>query len=186
MNTCKVAWLVLRANIFQLLVYLLATVVMAALLGIGIGDNAGSDDQTNTYDPPTTTLAIIDRDSAGAHATGTALRSYLSATADIVEVTDDTQAIQDAIATQYVNLIVIVPQGYVDSFTRAAHDGGTLPSLGLAGASGSESTDSASPQLTMASPRTHPSGSNRLPAPRRRFRRAHAYAHRHSPSCSTR
>lgn len=147
MNTCKAAWLVLRANIFQLLVYLLATVVMAALLGIGVGENAGSGDQTNTYDPPTATLAIIDRDSAGAHATGAALRSYLSATADIVEVTDDTQAIQDAIATQYVNLIVIVPQGYADSFTRAAHDGGTLPSLGLAGASGSESTDSASVQM---------------------------------------
>ena len=148
MTTCKAAWLVLRANMFQLLIYLLATGVMAAMLGIGIGLASDGDDQTSAYGPPTASLAIIDRDSAGGHATGAALRSYLSSSADIVDIEDTTQAIQDAIATDYVDVIVIVPQGYTASFTKAARTQGALPTLSLAGSgNGTDSTGSTAARM---------------------------------------
>lgn len=144
MTTCKTAWLVLRANLGQLLAYLIGLSMLAGLLAMGVSMNF-SDTDAQSFDPPRSTLAIIDRDSNGGHRFGTALRSYLKSSADIVDVQDSEMAIDDAMATQQVDVIIIVPQGYAQDFTSATQSGGAVPALEYVGTgNGDDSTENGS------------------------------------------
>lgn len=141
MTTCKTAWLVLRANLGQLLAYLIGLSMLAGLLAMGVSmDSSNTDAQS--FDPPRSTLAIIDRDSNGEHRFGTALRSYLTGSADIVDMQDSEMAIDDAMATQQVDVIIIVPQGYAQDFVSAARSSGDMPALEYVGTgNGEDSTE---------------------------------------------
>ncbi len=149
MTTCKAAWLVVRAHLPQLLAYLIGLGMLAALLAWG---TVGSTSQTGaqTFDPPRNNVAIIDRDSDGGHCVGDALRTYLASNANLVDIEDSETAIDDAIATQQADFIVIVPQGYADDFTSAVKNSTDMPRLGSVGSGGSGSNDGGSESAVSA------------------------------------
>lgn len=120
MTTCKTAWHIVRANLPLLLSYLLGLCFISGMTGMGVASLSDTTSITE-YTPPSASVAIIDRDDASGHLTGTAIHSYLEESSTIVQVDDTTDAIQDALTSGYANLIVIIPQGFTDSLVPSSH-----------------------------------------------------------------
>ena len=122
MNTCKAALRIIFRHRIYLLIYLvgLSLVMMAVMVGVTAQQN--TFDSPDTYTPERARVTVIDRDAdAGTIADG--LRQYLAQTSDVVEVEDSLKALQDAVATNYTDLIVIIPQGYARQFAQAVVSG---------------------------------------------------------------
>ena len=124
MNTCKAAMRVVWRHRIYLLIYLvgLSMMMMAMLLSqFSSGAQLGGDSEAG-YAPQQATVTVIDRDgNAGTIAGG--MRQYLALTSHLVGVADTPQALQDAVATNYTDLIVIIPQGYATAFAEAVAQG---------------------------------------------------------------
>ncbi|MFT9008694.1 MAG: ABC transporter permease [Bifidobacterium sp.] len=132
MQTFKSALRILWAHKVYMLVYLIGFGALMLSLGISSIVAAGNDtgaisanasdsatsDQTEVASKlPKAKIAVIDRDS-GNLAEG--LRDYLSHSATIVKLDDTPQRLQDAIARNDVDLIVVISKGYSQRFETAA------------------------------------------------------------------
>ena len=69
------------------------------------------------FHPDTARVAVIDRD-GNADGISSALRSYLALDGEMVDLADDSEALQQAVASNYVDLIAIVPHGFASDYQK--------------------------------------------------------------------
>jgi len=108
MQVYKAFFKVIQKNRGQILIYLVVFMVLALLL-------------TNTYNPPQNTdfskvkvnIAFINNDDDSQLVAG--LKTYLSENANLVDLPDDTQKLQDALFFREVEYILRVPAGFTEA-----------------------------------------------------------------------
>ena len=116
MNTCKAALRILHARKLYVIIYLVW--IGAMMLGISWQImHASRNADSTTYQPSAAQVAIIDRD-ADADGLASSLRSYLSTDSEIVDIADDDESLQQAVASNYVDLIAIIPKGFAERYQR--------------------------------------------------------------------
>lgn len=122
MNTCKAAMRILKARKLYVIIYLvlIGTMMFSLSWQIMRGSSAAG---ASTYEPKPARIAVIDRDNNAEHVTES-LRSYLALDGEIVDIDDDSVSLQQAVASNYVDLIAIVPEGFAEHYLQYA-DGGT-------------------------------------------------------------
>ncbi|KAB7788468.1 ABC transporter permease [Bifidobacterium cebidarum] len=127
MNTYKATVRVLLAHRTYIIVYLILMGIMMFTLSWS-QLTASMQPVVDTYEPDKVNVAVIDRDgNRGGIAKG--LRNYLSESATMVELDDTAQSLQQAVASNWVDLIVVIPRGYADEFLDAAQSGKDMPTL---------------------------------------------------------
>ena len=105
MNTCKAALRILHARKLYVIIYLVW--IGAMMLGISGRSSCLTKRGQHHYQPSAAQVAIIDRD-ADADGLASSLRSYLSTDSEIVDIADDDESLQQAVASNYVDLIAII------------------------------------------------------------------------------
>ena len=122
MNTCKAAMRILKARKLYVIIYLvlIGTMMFSLSWQIMRGSSAAG---ASTYEPKPARIAVIDRDNNAEHVTES-LRSYLALDGEMVDIDDDSVSLQQAVASNYVDLIAIVPEGFAEHYLQYA-DGGT-------------------------------------------------------------
>lgn len=125
MNTCKATLRILAAHKLYLIIYLvLMSVMMFSLSWSLLSSNASSAsaDADPTYEPGRPVVAVVDRDSnRGGIAQG--LRAYLSESSTLTDLPDDPESLQQAVASHWADLIVIIPDGFAQGLLDSAAAG---------------------------------------------------------------
>lgn len=127
MNTCKATLRILSAHKLYLIIYLvLLGILMLSMSWSMLSSSASSANAGTsadpTYEPGRPTVAVVDRDAnRGGVADG--MRSYLSASSDLTDLPDDPETLQQAVASHWTDLIVIIPDGFAQGLLDAAADG---------------------------------------------------------------
>lgn len=129
MRTCKAALRVIRGHLGAILGYLLGTSALMVVLSVGVVSMLASGSDSMSFSPDKATVAVVDRDTESGHAFGRGLRKALEDKSELIEVRDDLRTMQDAVATDAVKLMVVVPEGYAADLAQAAQTGGDLPQL---------------------------------------------------------
>ncbi|MBT1176367.1 ABC transporter permease [Bifidobacterium callimiconis] len=126
MNTCKVTLRILIAHRLYVIIYL----VMIGVLMFGIGWSLlDSGSKTgDTYAPSRPLVAVIDRDD-GRGGIANAMRDYVKADGELISLQDDSETLQEAVASNYVDLIVIIPDGYADALLDSVSSGADAPQV---------------------------------------------------------
>ena len=116
MNTCKTALRILKSRKMYLVIYLgfIGIMMFAISWQIMRGSMTGGDE---VFHPDTARVAVIDRD-GDADGISSALRSYLALDGEMVDLADDSEALQQAVASNYVDLIAIVPHGFASDYQK--------------------------------------------------------------------
>ncbi|PJM79852.1 ABC transporter permease [Bifidobacterium scaligerum] len=127
MNTCKATVRVLLAHRTYIIIYLVLMGIMMFTLSWS-QITAATRTVADTYEPEKVNVAVVDRDSnRGGIAEG--LRDYLSDSATLVKLDDDPESLQQAVASNWTDLIVIIPNGYAADFLKAAQSGSDMPKV---------------------------------------------------------
>ena len=118
MNTCKAALRILKARKLYVIIYLvlIGTMMFSISWQIMRGSTAA---RATTYEPESARIAVIDRDDDAEHV-AQSLRSYLALDGEMVTIDDDSISLQQAVASNYVDLIAIVPQGFAERYLQYA------------------------------------------------------------------
>ncbi|KAB8287445.1 multidrug permease ABC transporter [Bifidobacterium ramosum] len=127
MNTCKATVRVLIAHRTYIIIYLVLMGVMMFTLSWS-QITAANRPVADTYEPAKVNVAVVDRDDNRGGIAG-ALRDYLSESATLIDLKDDSESLQQAVASNWTDLIVIIPNGYADRFLAAARSGGAMPQV---------------------------------------------------------
>ena len=107
MNTCKATLRVLFSHRAYLLIYLVFVGIM--MLSISWSMLSGtSDSAAAAFEPAKMRVAVIDRDSDRG-GIASSMRTYLSDSSELVNVDDASETLQQAVASNWVDLIVIIP-----------------------------------------------------------------------------
>ncbi len=108
-------------------VYLLVYVGFLSCMGVFISAsiNSGVADD-GSYTATKVPIAVVDRDQSEL---SESLTAYLGETAELVDVADDSFAMQDAVATGEVRYLLVIPQGYGEDYLEAARTGAVEPTL---------------------------------------------------------
>lgn len=140
MRTCKTAFLVIWSHktVF-FLGYLFACSLMMIVLSVGVVHGVLNDgnERAITFHQSTVGVAVIDRDTDSQHAFKQGLERALADNATFHDVRDTTRDMQDAVATDQIKLLVIIPRGYTERFVQAAREGSAMPSVDTVTGSGS-------------------------------------------------
>ena len=111
-------------------IYLGVYVLFLSAIGSFItGSAVYVDEAAETYEPARASIAVVDRDGSEL---SRALRDHLATQNDVVDVSDESFALQDALATSQANVAVVVPEGFGDALLDAARTEGDLPSIEVA------------------------------------------------------
>lgn len=136
MRICESALAIAFRHPIYLGVYVLFLSVLGVFLTIGAQPGstqasgfASTEQQEDSYASAHASVAVIDRDGSELSAE---LSAHLEETQELVDVADDSFAMQDALATGLVEAIVIVPEGYEAELFACARAGEELPSLQIA------------------------------------------------------
>lgn len=118
-------------------IYLLIYLVVMSLMGVFVASQSIPPSTDGSMPEAPAAVAVIDRDGS---AVSRGLAAYLGREAELVEVADTQRALQDAVAQESVDCLLVVPPGYGDAPVEAARTGVEAPalesSLGTSGAAG--------------------------------------------------
>lgn len=128
MSICKYALLIARRHPFYLSIYVVFLSAMGVfMLGSFPSDEvAAPDGDAIEYQSQ---IALIDRDNSEL---SRALYEHLQATDELIDVEDESYALQDALATSQVDAVLIVPEGFGEALFDAARSEDELPGLEVA------------------------------------------------------
>ena len=130
MNTYRAALHVIWANRGVILGYLLGCSVMMIAMCIGVVNMmTNTDAGSSTFTPSTTSVAIVDRDAASGHIFKRGIEQTLDGKAVFRDIDDTARDMQDAVATDQVELVVIIPQHYSRDFANAVASGDDVPQI---------------------------------------------------------
>lgn len=111
-------------NPLFLLVYTVALSFMGVAMSYGV-----TGDQGDSYEAAqnvAVSYAVVDRDGEAA---ALGIERFLQTEGEQVDVEDTSLALQDAVATGSVDYILIVPEGWGESFVQASKRGEELPKM---------------------------------------------------------
>ena len=127
MNTCKATLRVLFAHRVYLMIYLVFMgILMMSISWTMLTSASGS--MSAVFESTKTRVAIIDRDSDRGDI-ATSMRAYLRDSSELVDLDDTSETLQQAVASNWVDLIVIIPDGFADDYVAAATDGDNPPNV---------------------------------------------------------
>ena len=130
MTTYKTVWRVIVAHKLYLLIYIVWLCAMMMLMSASVVFSNLSSDTVDTFSSARATIAVVNRDNSDSGRTfAGSLRKYLAASNDVIELEDRQESLQNAVATGYTDLIVIVPSGYADDFAQATTGDEDAPKL---------------------------------------------------------
>lgn len=116
MHTCNISLKILKSRKMYLVIYLgLISIMMFSISWQIMRGSMASDD--DAFHPDAARVAVIDRDDA-ADGIASALRSYLALDSELVDIADDSESLQQAVASNYVDLIAIVPDGFTTDYQQ--------------------------------------------------------------------
>ena len=121
MNTCKATLRVLFAHRVYLMIYLVFIGILMMSISWAMLTSA-SGSMSAVFESTKTRVAIIDRDSDRGDI-ATSMRAYLRDSSELVDLDDTSETLQQAVASNWVDLIVIIPDGFADDYVAAAADG---------------------------------------------------------------
>ena len=107
-------------------VYLLVYVVFLGTMGVFIASSINTGSTEENFNAVKAPFAVIDHDQSEL---SQSVISFLGNNAEQVAVADDSFAMQDAVATGMVRYLLVIPEGYGNSFIKAAHTGSVQPTL---------------------------------------------------------
>lgn len=128
MHTFKTTLKILLAQRLMILIYVVWLCLMMFGLSWSIIAGLAKSDNSTTFDSARPEVAVVSRDVHG-EAFGDALRGFLGKDCDLVDVGTTSEELQTAAASNYADLIVIVPDGYTQRLADALADGGEEPQL---------------------------------------------------------
>lgn len=107
-------------------IYLLIYLVVMSLMGVFVASQSIPPSTDGSMPEAPAAVAVIDRDGS---AVSRGLAAYLGREAELVEVADTQRALQDAVAQESVDCLLVVPAGYGDALVEAACTGVEAPAL---------------------------------------------------------
>lgn len=107
-------------------IYLLIYLVVMSLMGVFVASQSIPPSTDGSMPEAPAAVAVIDRDGS---AVSRGLATYLGREAELVEVADTQRALQDAVAQESVDCLLVVPAGYGDALVEAARTGVEAPAL---------------------------------------------------------
>lgn len=117
MSTCKAALRVVLQHPVYVVIYL----VFLSFMGVFVVQSMiGDESESSEFVGFEATVAVVDRDGS---IISRALSDHLAETCEMVLVADDGFAMQDAVATGYVDCLLVVPEGFGESYLSAARGG---------------------------------------------------------------
>ena len=122
MNTCKATLRVLFAHRVYLMIYLVFIGILMMSISWAMLTSA-SGSMSAVFESTKTRVAIIDRDSDRGDI-ATSMRAYLRDSSELVDLDDTSETLQQAVASNWVDLIVIIPDGFADDYVAAAAERG--------------------------------------------------------------
>ena len=126
MNICKRALVIALRHPLYLVIYIGFLSAMGALL---IGEAGSTQDPSSPSAPSKAAIALVDRDDT---AISRALQDALALTDELVDVDDEAIALQDVLAKDQADIVLIIPSGFGNELISAARCGRELPRLGVA------------------------------------------------------
>ncbi|MGO4959871.1 ABC transporter permease [Bifidobacterium pseudolongum] len=128
MHTFKTTLKVLLAQKLMILIYVVWLCLMMFGLSWSIISNLAKSDSSVHYASAKADVAVVNRDAHGGELAD-AMREFLAKDCDLVDVGTTSEELQTAVASNYADLIVIVPDGYTQRLADALASGGTEPKL---------------------------------------------------------
>ena len=125
MNTCKATLRVLFAHRVYLMIYLVFIGILMMSISWAMLTSA-SGSMSAVFESTKTRVAIIDRDSDRGDI-ATSMRAYLRDSSELVDLDDTSETLQQAVASNWVDLIVIIPDGFADDYVAAADERRRVP-----------------------------------------------------------
>ena len=122
----KCALKVLASHKIYILVYTVWLAFMGVFMGLGAGAPVADP---GAWEAEPLDIGFVDRD-GGAVAEG--LRTLLASRDTVADVPDEPLAMQDAVAKDEVQVLVIVPEGFGEAYVAAVRGGGALPEIEIA------------------------------------------------------
>ena len=116
MNTCKATLRVLFAHRVYLMIYLVFIGILMMSISWAMLTSA-SGSMSAVFESTKTRVAIIDRDSDRGDI-ATSMRAYLRDSSELVDLDDTSETLQQAVASNYVDLIAIIPKGFAERYQR--------------------------------------------------------------------
>ena len=107
-------------------IYLLIYLVVMSQMGVFEASQSIPPSTDGSMPEAPAAVAVIDRDGS---AVSRGLAAYLGREAELVEVADTQRALQDAVAQESVDCLLVVPAGYGDALVEAARTGVEAPAL---------------------------------------------------------
>ncbi|EFA23853.1 ABC transporter permease [Bifidobacterium gallicum] len=128
MHTYKTAIRVLLSKRLIILIYVGFLCLMMFGLSWMFASQTASLGSSDTYEPTHADVAIINQDAEhGRFAED--MRAFLSHDSDIIDIGSTAEQMQTAVASNYVDLIIIIPDGYTSDLAKALDQGTTVPQL---------------------------------------------------------
>ncbi|MDE5641465.1 MAG: ABC transporter permease, partial [Bifidobacterium castoris] len=128
MHTFKTTLKILLAQRLMILIYVVWLCLMMFGLSWSMVTDLSKTDNSVTFDAMRPEVAVVNRDAHG-EALDEMLRGFLTKDCDLVDVGTTDEQLQTAAASNYADLIVIIPDGYTQRFADALADGGDEPRL---------------------------------------------------------
>ncbi|MCH4159843.1 MAG: ABC transporter permease [Bifidobacterium sp.] len=127
MNTCKAAMRIIWRHKLYLLIYMVGLGSLMLVMGSSAITSASTPvDASTSFEQTRPRIAVINTDGGKL---GEGLRQRLATSSKIVTLSEDKQSLQDAVARNDVDLIVVIPHGYSQRFEQSATTGDQPPSV---------------------------------------------------------
>ncbi|WP_026645113.1 ABC transporter permease [Bifidobacterium sp. AGR2158] len=128
MRTFKATLKILLAQRLMILIYVVWLCLMMFGLSWSLISDLSKMDNSTTFDSARPEVAVVNRDAHGA-GLDEPMRAFLERDCDLVDVGTTDEQLQTAAASNYVDLIVIIPDGYTDRLADAIGRDARMPQL---------------------------------------------------------
>ena len=128
MHTFKTTLKVLLAQKLMILIYVVWLCLMMFGLSWTLITDLSASDSSVHYESPKADVAVVNRDAQGGDLVD-AMREFLAKDCNLVDVGTTSEDLQTAAASNYADLIVIVPDGYTRHLADALTNNGEEPKL---------------------------------------------------------
>ncbi|NMM96203.1 ABC-2 type transporter family protein [Bifidobacterium sp. DSM 109960] len=130
MTTFRTGWRIIAAHKLYMTFYVVWLCVMMVMMSFSVVSGSVRGDDETVFTTAKASVAVINRDTSDSgRALSESLRRYFAASDTVIELDDQPVVLQNAVATDHVDLIAIVPKGYAAEFGRACRQGGAVPKL---------------------------------------------------------
>lgn len=130
MTTFKAGWRIIAAHKLYMTFYVVWLCVMMVMMSFAVVSGSVRDDDKTVFTTARASVAVVNRDeSAAGRALAESMRRYFAVSNTVVELNDQPMVLQNAVATDHVDLIAIVPEGYASDFGKACRRGTAVPKL---------------------------------------------------------